>query len=116
MKKIVYSRIIVVCFIGFVVNLGLEDVSVVKYAKTGKRAPESGSAGASGRLGPEGPDEPAESGESGESGTDIMKARTGERIYNRMAKAQDDNFLPCRFVKLSVFLLLFAVRRSRETL
>ena len=43
---------------GFAVNLGLEDVSVVRGAKSNKRVPKSGSERASGRRGPESPDEP----------------------------------------------------------
>ena len=68
------------------------------------------------KRGPERPDGSVESGKSGESGTDINMDRTAERIYNRPAEAQDNNFLLCRFVKLFVFLLLFVVRRSGETL
>ena len=50
-KNLVSSSIIVVCFLGFVVSLGLEDESVVRYAKIGKRVPKSESTGASGRRG-----------------------------------------------------------------
>ena len=80
------------CFLGFIVNLDLEGVSVVRYAKIDKPVPKSESQRPSGRRGPERPDGPVESGKSGESGTDIITDRTAERIYNRPAEAQDDNF------------------------
>ena len=58
MKKLGSSSILVVCFIGFIVNLDLEDTGVARYTKTGKPVPKSGSAGAAGRQDPERPDGP----------------------------------------------------------
>ena len=52
------GSIIVVYFIGFAINLGLEDTSVVRYAKSIMLVPKSGSQRPSGRRGPERPDVP----------------------------------------------------------